>query len=76
MKNTCKDNRTSGIFLTRDDIHVFKLFFRVLLGRSHIKAVAENRRMEIERFLQELLSGSAEVTHVSLVEPKVFSVIV
>lgn len=39
--------------------------FRVLLGRSHIKAVAENRRTEIERFLQELMSGSAEVAHVS-----------
>lgn len=43
---------------------VFAICSRVLLGRSHIKAVAENRRAEIERFLQELMSASAEIAHV------------
>ncbi|KAL4225582.1 Phosphatidylinositol 4-phosphate 3-kinase C2 domain-containing subunit alpha [Mactra antiquata] len=40
---------------------------RVLLGRSHVKAVAENRRAEIERFLLELMSASGEITHCDLV---------
>ncbi|XP_053384190.1 phosphatidylinositol 4-phosphate 3-kinase C2 domain-containing subunit alpha-like isoform X3 [Mercenaria mercenaria] len=39
----------------------------VLLGRSHIKAVAENRKSEIERFLQDLFSASGEIVHCELV---------
>ena len=37
---------------------------RVLLGRSHVKAVAENRRTEIEHFLQVLKDTKEEVAHV------------
>ncbi|XP_052799554.1 phosphatidylinositol 4-phosphate 3-kinase C2 domain-containing subunit beta-like isoform X2 [Mya arenaria] len=40
---------------------------RVLLGRSHVKAVAENRRAEIEKFLQELMSAKPEIAHCELV---------
>ena len=41
--------------------------FRVILGRSHIKAVAENRKTEIEKFLHELFITSPEISHVSVV---------
>ncbi|XP_052235355.1 phosphatidylinositol 4-phosphate 3-kinase C2 domain-containing subunit beta-like isoform X2 [Dreissena polymorpha] len=40
---------------------------RVLLGRSHVKAVAENRRAEIERFLQGLMASSPEIAHCDVV---------
>ena len=43
------------------------VFFRVILGRSHIKAVAENRKTEIEKFLGELFQTSPEISHVSKV---------
>ena len=37
----------------------------MILGRSHIKAVAESRKAEIEKFLTELMRTSPEISHVS-----------
>ncbi|KAL3843199.1 hypothetical protein ACJMK2_021144 [Sinanodonta woodiana] len=40
---------------------------RVILGRSHVKTVAEARKVEIEKFFQELWRTSSEVSHCDLV---------
>ncbi|KAK3611626.1 hypothetical protein CHS0354_018322 [Potamilus streckersoni] len=40
---------------------------RVILGRSHVKTVAEARKVEIEKFLQELWHTSSEVSHCDIV---------
>ena len=37
---------------------------RVILGRTHVKSVAEERKQELQVFLHELLSLAAEIAEV------------
>ena len=39
---------------------------RVILGRTHVKTVAETRKAELEGFLQELIKLAAEISEVKM----------
>ena len=43
------------------------LMFRVILGRTHIRTVADERRAELELFLQELLKLASEISECDLI---------
>ena len=38
--------------------------FRVIIGRTHIKSVAEERKLDLQAFLRELLTLASEIAEV------------
>ena len=49
-----------------DNICMLTLY-RVILGRTHVRSVAEERREELEHFLQQLLSLAPEISECDLI---------
>ena len=43
------------------------LYFRVLIGRTHVKTVAEARKGEVEKFLKQIVDLANEVSECDLV---------
>ena len=41
--------------------------FRVLIGRTHVKTVAEARKSEVEKFLKQIVDLANEVSECDLV---------